>query len=308
MKIHCEKKRNLRNGILFCLPWIIGFLGFQLLPLLQSAYYSFTEFNAIKAPKWVGFANYKSLLKDDLFYKSLANTAFYTVFSVIIFISLAMLLALLIQEKIIGRSFFRTVFFIPSIVPVVATTMIWIWIFDPVNGVLNQILKRIGAVQPLWLTDACYTKWAVLIIGAWCVGTTMVIFLAALKDIPKTLYEAAEVDGAGPFVKFFRISLPMMSHIVVYQIVLCMIASFQIFTQPQIIAMMTYGGTKPQAAGGPENSLLMYSIYLYQNAFVYLKMGKASAMAWILFFIVMAVTLIFLKWSKRYMGTGTGED
>lgn len=293
---------------MFCLPWIVGFLGFQLLPLLQSAYYSFTEFNAVKDPKWVGFENYKNLFRDDLFYKSLGNTAFYTVFSVIIFVSLAMLLAVLIQKKIVGRSVFRTIFFLPSIVPAVATTMIWIWIFDPMSGALNKVLKAIGAAQPLWLADARYTKWAVLIVGAWCIGTTMIIFLAALEDIPKALYEAAEIDGAGAFTKFFRVSLPMMSHIVIYQVVLCMIASFQVFTQPQIIAMMTYGGTKPQAAGGPENSLLMYSIYLYQNAFTYLKMGKASAMAWILFFLVLIITLVFLKWTKRYTGVGTGED
>lgn len=296
-----------RNGILFALPWIVGFLGFQLLPLIQSFYYSFTEFNAIKDPKWVGVENYRNIFDDRLFYKSLGNTAFYTVFSLIIFVGLALFLAVLISKPIAGRGFFRTVFFVPSIIPVVATTMIWIWIFDPMNGILNKILGLMG-IEPLWLTDARYTKWAVLIIGAWCVGTTMIILLAAIQDIPEAYYEAAEIDGANIFVKFFRITLPMVSNVLIYQIVLCIITSFQIFAQPQIVAMMTYGGTKPQAAGGPENSLLMYSIYLYQNAFVYLKMGKASAMAWILFVIIMAVTLLFLKKTRKYTSYGLGDE
>lgn len=300
--------RNNINGFLFALPWIIGFIFFQLYPLISSSYYSMTEFNAIKSPVWVGFNNYIDLFSDKLFYKSLSNTFFYSFISTPIYIVLGFTLAMLVNEKIIGSAIFRTTFFVPSIIPVVASTMIWIWIYDPTNGLLNKVLGYIGIYQPLWLTDPRFTKWAVIIIGAWNAGTIMVIFLAALQEIPRSYYEASEIDGAGFFAKLFSVTLPSVAHIIIYQVILCLINCFQFFTQPYIIATMTYGGTRPHGSGGPENSLLLYSIYLYQNAFPYLKMGKASAMAWILFIIVAVITILLLRITKNRIDIGTGGE
>ncbi len=294
------KKSNI-EGFLFVLPWIIGFLLFSLYPIIMSAYYSFTDFSAIKDPSFVGLENYKSLFIDPLFYKSMKNTLVYVFFSVTCSIALALIIASLLNGKWKGRTVFRSIFFLPSVVPVVASTMIWVWIFDPINGYMNKILGKFGIFTINWLGDPSWTMTSVIIITLWGIGSSMVIFLAAMQDVPKELYESAGMDGAGPVAKFINITLPSIAHVVLYQIVLVMINGFQYFTQVYIIIRAQSGNISQGINGGPRDSLMMYPLYLYYNAFSGLKMGKAAAMSWILFIVVCAITFILIKVSKKWV-------
>ena len=294
------KKSNI-EGFLFVLPWIIGFLLFSLYPIIMSAYYSFTDFSAIKDPSFVGLENYKSLFIDPLFYKSMKNTLVYVFFSVTCSIALALIISSLLNGKWKGRTVFRSIFFLPSVVPVVASTMIWVWIFDPINGYMNKILGKFGISTINWLGDPSWTMTSVIIITLWGIGSSMVIFLAAMQDVPKELYESAGMDGAGPVAKFINITLPSIAHVVLYQIVLVMINGFQYFTQVYIIIRAQSGNISQGINGGPRDSLMMYPLYLYYNAFSGLKMGKAAAMSWILFIVVCAITFILIKVSKKWV-------
>lgn len=294
-------KKNNIEGFLFVLPWIIGFLLFSLYPIIMSAYYSFTDFSAIKDPSFVGLENYKSLFIDPLFYKSMKNTLVYVFFSVTCSIALALIIASLLNGKWKGRTVFRSIFFLPSVVPVVASTMIWVWIFDPINGYMNKILGKFGISTINWLGDPSWTMTSVIIITLWGIGSSMVIFLAAMQDVPKELYESAGMDGAGPVAKFINITLPSIAHVVLYQIVLVMINGFQYFTQVYIIIRAQSGNISQGINGGPRDSLMMYPLYLYYNAFSGLKMGKAAAMSWILFIVVCAITFILIKVSKKWV-------
>jgi multiple sugar transport system permease protein len=288
-------------GFLFSLPWLIGFLIFSLYPILMSAYYSFTDFSAIRDPEWVGLSNYKFLFHDPSFFKSLYNTFFFVIASVPATIILGLVTAMLLNLKIRGQPIFRSIFFIPSILPLVASTMVWIWILDPTNGYLNRFLRLFGVPTINWLGSPAYTRWSIVIMALWGVGTTTVIFLAAIQDVPNELYEAAEMDGAGRARKFFNITIPSISHIILYQIILALINAFQYFTQVYVILTAQSGNMMNSGSGGPQDSLLMYPLYLYYNAFTYLKMGRASAMAWILFIIVGLLTLLLTKTSKKWV-------
>ena len=302
-----ENARNNLNGFLFALPWIIGFLCFSVYPLLTSLYYSFTEFNPVVAPKWIGLENFKFIFNDPLVYKSMGNTLFMAFVSTPINLFIALLLATVVNGKFKGRGVVRTVFFMPSIIPMIAATMIWIWMFDPTYGFINNALGVFGIQGPAWLIDPHFTKWALLLMGSWCTGTTMLICLAALQDVPKSYYESADIDGASGFVKFFKITLPCIAHVIVYQAILNFINSFQYFTQVYVITSASAGGGNSGASGGPANSILMYPLYLFHNAFVYMKMGRASAMAWILFIIVCILTFVTTKITKKTTENAGGE-
>jgi multiple sugar transport system permease protein len=288
-------------GILFVMPWIIGFLLFSLYPIVMSAYYSFTDFSTMKAPQWVGFANYIELFHDSRFWVSTFNTLFYVIVSVPLTIILSLVAALLLNLKIHGRAGFRAIFYIPSILPVVAATMVWVWILDPTHGYLNKFLHLFGIGPINWLNNPKYTRISLILMSLWGIGTTIVIFLAAIQDVPVELYEAADLDGAGRFRKFISITMPSISHVILYQIVLAIINGFQYFTQVYVILTAQSGHLMQGAAGGPNDSLLMYPLYLFYNAFTYLKMGMASAMAWILFVIVGVITIILVKTSKKWV-------
>ncbi len=293
------KKRNkaIMHGILFALPWIIGFLIFQLYPIIASAYYSFTEYSLLQPPKFIGLENYTALLKDEKFLISLKNTIYITVIGVPIQLLYALIMAMLLNMKVKGKSIYRTLYYIPSIVPIVASSVLWIWILNPQYGLLNSFLGKLGLYQPAWLTDPSLTKPSLIMMDVWRSGGTMLIYLAALQGVPRNLYEAAEIDGAGKLKRFFNITLPAISPVILFQLIMGLINSFQYFTQ----AFMFSSGAHLQISGGPENSLLFYSIYIYQNAFSFLKMGYASAMAWILFIIVLVVTLIVFKTSLKWV-------
>ncbi len=302
-----ERQDNI-NGFLFALPWIVGFVCFSLIPLLTSLYYSFTSFNPVKAPEWVGLENYQYLLKDPLVLKSLKNTLFMAFVSTPINLFIAMLLASLLNSKYKGRGIVRTLFFMPSIIPMIAATMVWIWMFDPTYGYINRVLGVIGIHGPAWLVNPAYTKWALVLMGTWCTGTTMLICLAALQNVPRSYYESAEIDGANAVNKFFRITLPTVAPVLVYQGILNIINSFQYFTQVYVIINASSGGGASNAGGGPANSILMYPLYLFNTAFSYMKMGRASAMAWFLFVIVSVLTFVMTKVTKKVSNNGMGGE
>jgi len=283
--------RNQRNGLLFISPWLIGFALFTLYPIVAALYYSFCEYDSISAPKWVFLNNYKTLLfKDSYFWTSLYNTIYYAVFSVSGGIVIAFAIALFLNLKVKGMAIYRTIFYIPSIVPIVASCILWLWILDPQFGLVNGLLRRVGINGPGWLSDPRWSKPAIIIMSWWGVGGTVVIYLAGLQDIPQQLYEAAKLDGANWWNQTVHITFPMMSPVVFFTLVMNTIGALQVFTQVYIMT-----------EGGPMNSTMVYAYYLYRNAFQYFKMGYASSMAWLLFVLIFIVTYFLFRSSKKWV-------
>ena len=293
-KIKPETRKILR-GIAFISPWILGFLAFTIYPLLASFYYSFTDFSLFGSPKWIALTNYAKLFADPKFFKSFGNTIIFSVFVVPASIVLAMGLAILLNNNLRGNSVYRALIFMPSVVPAVASAVVWIWILNPQWGLLNGLLRMLNLQGPPWLSSPDWAKPALLIVTLWMIGSDMVLYLAGLQEIPLDYYEAAELDGAGAWQKTIYIIVPLLTPIVFFHLINAFIWSFQYFSIPFI-----FGGV----TGQPADSLLFYSIYLYQNAFAYLKMGYASAMAWLLFLLVMACTVVILRTSKRWVNYG----
>ncbi|HRK33205.1 MAG TPA: sugar ABC transporter permease [Candidatus Hydrogenedentes bacterium] len=294
-------RRNLRNGLLFASPYIFGFLIFTLYPFAASVYYSFCNFNAIEPPIWTGLDNYRQMINDSTLRTSLFNTLYYTVGSVPLGIAFAILLAVMLNQKLKGMSVYRTIFFLPTIVPLVASAVLWLWVLNPENGLLNGMLRvsgidsllgAVGIPLPNWLADQHWAMPSLILMSFWGVGGAVVIFLAGLAEVPQSLYEVADIDGAGPLRKFWNVTLPMITPTILFNLVMGLIGAFQYFTQ---VYVMT-GGT-----GGPANKTLVYALYLYQMAFKYLNMGYASAMGWMLFVFVLALTLGVMYTSKRWV-------
>jgi multiple sugar transport system permease protein len=288
--------RKVLKGLAFISPWIIGFLGFTLYPLAASLYYSFTDYSLFGSPKWVGLQNYARLFADPKFFKSFGNTVVFSVAVVPASIVLAMGLAILLNNNLRGNSIYRTLVFMPSVVPAVASAVVWVWILSPQWGLLNGLLRLINLPGPPWLNSPDWAKPALLIVTLWMIGSDMVLYLAGLQEIPLDYYEAAELDGASSFQKVVYITVPLLTPIMFFHLINAFIWSFQYFSIPYIISV--------QGSGRPADSLLFYSLYLYQNAFRYLKMGYASAMAWLLFLLVMVCTVIILRTSKRWVNYG----
>src|SRR4051794_1821448 len=285
--------RNTINGLLFVGPWLIGFLIFTLYPILASFYYSFTEFDAISNPEWVGLANYRTLLTlDPNFWTSVGNTLFYAGVAVPLNLVIGICVALLLNQKVAGMSIYRTIFFLPSIVPDIASAMLWAWILNPQFGLANSLLRKVGLPTVGWLSNPQWSKPSLILIGLWAFGGSMIILLAGLQDIPEHLYEAAELDGANALRKVWHVTLPMLTPTIFFNLVLGVIGSFQYFTNAYVLT---------QGSGGPASSTLFYSLLLYRNAFAYFKMGYASAMAWLLFAFVMTITLTIFATSGRWV-------
>ena len=284
-------------GMLFALPWIIGFLIFQLYPILASGYYSFTDHNLFQPPTWIGLDNYRDLFNDDRFYKSIRNTLYMTVFGVPLGLGFALICALALNTPSRLQPLYRAIVYLPTIVPIVAATYLWRWILNAQYGYLNAVLGRLGLPEPLWTEDPAWTKPALLIIGLWVVGGTTIIFLAALKEVPQSYYEAAEIDGANWWSKFWNITWPAISPVTLFQLVIGVIGSLQYFTQAYLFAQERLNA----ASGGPEDSVLMYGMYIFQNAFIYLDMGYASALAWILFLVTLLCALVILGFANRWV-------
>jgi multiple sugar transport system permease protein len=298
------ERRNLRNGLLFALPYIVGFLAFTLYPLAASIFYSLCQYNVIKPPRWVGLENFRTLFtQDPLFWKSLYNTVFFTAFSVPLGLCFSIALALLLNQKVRAMSVYRTVFFLPTIVPIVASAVLWLWVLNPQSGLVNGTIREIqqfvaGYVpgfslpEPGWIADEHWAKPSLILMSLWGVGAAMVIFLAGLAEVPQSLYEVADIDGAGRWAKFRHVTLPMLTPTILFNLVMGLIGAFQYFTQ---VYVMTGG------RGGPVDSTLFYALYLYRNSFYYLRMGYASAMAWLLFLVILAATVVVMASSRRWV-------
>ena len=288
------ERRHLRNGLLFAMPYIIGFLLFILYPIGASLYYSLCQYNVIQPPVWIGLDNYRELFTEDpLFWKSLYNTLYFTLFSVPLGLAFSIGLAMLLDQKIRAMSVYRTVFFLPTIVPVVASAVLWLWVLNPESGLVNGTLRQFFGIDgPGWIADEYWSKPSLILMSLWGLGSAMVIFLAGLADVPQSLYEVADIDGAGRWAKFRHVTLPMLTPTILFNLVMGLIGAFQYFTQ---VYVMTGG------KGGPVDSTLFYALYLYRNSFSYLRMGYASAMAWLLFVVILAATIGVLASSKRWV-------
>ncbi len=285
-------------GILFASPWIIGFLCFTIIPVGMAIYYSFTNYNLFSKCDWIGLKNYIDIFHDKYVAKSLSNTLYATLIGVPLGQIMALLLALLLnQKKIPGIPVFRTVFYLPTLVPTVASCMLFMWVLNGQYGLLNTFLGFFGLKGPYWLTDPNFTKLSLIIMDTWACGTGMVIYLAALRSVPETLYEAAELDGAGPVRQFFSITLPSISPTIQFQVIMSIISHFQYFTQAYVFSSIT--DTSAVAGGGPANSMLFYCLYLYRKAFLQFRMGYASAMAVLLAIIVVITTAVVMYFSEK---------
>ncbi len=279
-------------------PWIIGFVAFTLGPMLYSLYISFTEWGMLKPPEWVGADNYvRAFAKDPDFYTALRVTAVFAVFSIPIGMVVALFLAILLNEATRAVSIFRTAFYMPAIVASVAAAVLWTWILNPKYGPVNGLLRVFGIDGPNWFSDPKYVMWGLVMMSAWNVGGQMLIFLAGLKGIPKSLYEAAEIDGAGRWSRFWQITLPMLSATTFFNFVMAVIGSFQTFDTAYVISTARAG-----TLGGPAKATLFYMIYVYSLAFQgFNSMGYATALAWILFIMIFILTMIVLRTSALWV-------
>ncbi|NLG49929.1 MAG: sugar ABC transporter permease, partial [Chloroflexi bacterium] len=287
-------------------PWFIGFLVFTLGPILLSFYYSFTTYQITTPPHWIGLTNYRILFTNDpKFRTSLYNTAYYAVFVVPLSVINGLTLATLLNQPIPGKSFFRTVYYLPSVVSGVANAMLWLWVLNPKHGLINSFLSWLGIKGPLWLSSAEWAKPSLILMSLWGVGGTMVIYLASLQNIPQHLIEAAQIDGANAWQRYWKVTIPLLSPTIFFNMVTSTIGSFQVFTQAYV---WTTGGGGTGA--GPRDSLLFYVLYMFTRTFSELKMGYGSAMAWILFVIVLILTLIQFRFARTWVyyegGTGGG--
>ena len=278
-----------RIALLFLSPWLFGFLVFTAFPIVASMFISLTEYPILKSPEFVGIRNYTHMITGDpLFWQSLKVTTIYTVAIVPLQLVTAYALAILLNQTVRGLSVFRTVFFLPAVTPAVATALMWMWVFHPEIGLVNSALAEIGVEGPKWLAS---TEWALptfIIISLWGIGGGMVIYLAGLQSVPTALYEAAELDGAGAWARFIHVTLPMTSPVILFVTVTSMIGSFQVFTAAFVMT-----------DGGPVNSTLFFVLHLYNYGWRFLKMGYASALAWVLFVIILGLTLFLLRMSGR---------
>lgn len=272
------------TGYVFILPFILGFLLWFLFPMLTAIWLAFQDWNMIASPEYVGFANFKRLFADPLFYKSLKVTAVYSLVSVPLGLVIAFLIALLMNVKVKGIAFFRTIYYLPSIVPAVANAVLWAWLLNSEFGLINAVLQMFGLRKILWLQKPEWALPAMIMMSLWGIGGSMVIYLAGLQGIPNVYYEAAEIDGANGLSKLWHVTIPLMSPVIFFNLIMGIIGSFQVFTAGYLLT-----------DGGPQNATLFYVLYLYRQGFEYLDMGYAATLAWILFFIIVALTLVVFR-------------
>ena len=290
--LRSPQARRLRLGLLFVSPWVIGYCVFYLYPFLATLYYSFTSFTGIGNPRFTGLANYTGLLHDSLFRTAVFNTFYYTVIEVPFSTAAALGLALLLNMNVRGQAIYRTLFYIPSIVPVVASSLIFVWIFQPSFGIVNSRLSDVHVNGPAWFFSITWSKPTFILLGLWGLGQPMVIYLAALQGVPRELYEVAELEGASPWQRLRRVTIPMISPVILFNLIMSLVLSIQYFTQAQVIE---------SPPGSPGNSTMFYITYYYQQAFQFLHLGYASAMAFLLFIGVIIVTIVLLRTSSRWV-------
>lgn len=283
--------RRDRLGYLFISPWLIGFALFTALPFVASVYLSFTHYTVASSPTWVGLANYHTLLFDDpSFWTAIWNTLVYALVAVPLGVGAAFVLALLLNVEVRGIAIYRTIFFLPHIVPVVASSVVFMWVLNPQIGLANSILRLVGIDGPAWLQDPSWTMTTLIMLSLWGIGGSVVIYLAGLKDVPQSLYEAARIDGANVIQRAIHITMPMMTPVIFFNLVMGIIHAFQYFTQAYILT-----------GGGPQESTLFLALYLFYRAWRFLDLGYASALAWIMFVLVAGITYGLFKTHKRWV-------
>ena len=292
-----KRKTQTIHFYLFILPWILGFLVFSLYPILASLFYSFTDYNITSSPMFVGLKNYITAFHDEIFWRSIQATLSYTALSVPVGLLLSLFFALLLNQQILGKGLFRTLMYLPSMVSGVSMSLLWVWIFNPQYGMANYFLSLLGIQGPAWLSSETWAVPSLIIMSFWTTGEGMVLFLAALQGVPKSLNEAAILDGANWLDRFCNVTMPMISPVFLFQLIINVINSFQVFTQAFVMTQ-----------GGPHYATTFYVYYIYQNAFVDFKMGYASALSWMLLIVVMAVTALIMKFSNKYVYYEGGEN
>lgn len=281
-------KKEALTALIFIAPWVLGFLVFTLYPIMSSLYYSMTNYNVLNEPSFIGFENYINLLKDKVYLKSLTNTIFMIVFGGTITIIVSLIISIIMDNrKLRGISLFRVFFFMPTLVPTVIACILWIWMLQPTTGVVNTLLGYFGITGPGWIASPTWSKPAMILMMIWACGNIIIVNMAGLQDIPQSMYESASIDGANFFQKVKAITLPLLRPVILYNSVTLIINILQWFAEPLIMT-----------EGGPDSSTLFYSLYLYQNAFQFFKMGYASAMAWIMLIIALALITFLLKFLK----------
>lgn len=282
------------QGYWFISLWLIGFLVFTAMPFFASVVLSFTHYTAASDPQWIGLANYETLLFDDpSFWISLANTLTYALVAVPLCVATAFSLALLLNLEIRGMGVYRTIFFLPHIVPVVASSVVFMWVLNPQIGLMNNVLAVIGIDGPAWLQDPAWSMTTLILLSVWGIGGSLVIYLAGLKDVPVSLYEAARIDGANAWQRAWHITMPMMTPVIFFNLVIGVIHAFQYFTQAYILTQ-----------GGPQESTMFLALYLFFRAWRYLDLGYASALASIMFVIVAMVTITLFKSQRKWVHYG----
>lgn len=288
------------NGLLFASPWIIGLLVFWIYPTLASAFYSFTKFNGVMNPEWIGIGNYFELFTDDTQFKAaIYNTVYFAVVSIPLAIIASFGLAMMLNAKIRGQVIYRTIYFLPTLVPEVALALVWLFIFTPRIGLIETPFRFLGVRGPCWLTCPQWSKPTLVLLALWIIGQQIILYLAGLQDVPQDLYDAADVDGANFLTKFRNVTVPILTPVIFFHLVTSVIGALNFFAIPYIMT----GGT-----GFPANTTLFYSIYLYKNAFHYLEMGYASAMAWLLFMFTLIVTLIIFRSARHWVFYAGGDE
>jgi len=298
-----RSQREALEGYLAISPWIIGFLIFVFGPILASFILSFHKWNLLKPAQWVGFRNYQSMIEDPLFWQSLKVTFIYAGASVPLGLVTALLVALLLNQRLKGIAVFRTIFYLPSVMPIVAVSLIWMWMYNPKFGILNFLIRKAGGLLgldiqgPDWLYSTTWVLPALILMSLWGIGGGMLIFLAGLKNIPEQLYEAALVDGANSWQRFRKITLPMLSPTIFFLLVTGTIGAFQVFTQAFVMT-----------EGGPLNASMFFVLYLYMQGFRWFRMGYASALAWVLVLIILGLTILIFKTSSAWVYYEAGEE
>lgn len=305
-----HETKQLAKGLAFLSPWLIGFFVFTLTPVLLSFYYSLCDYSLLQKPAYIGASNYTELFADPVFRKSLANTMIYAVMALPAGLLVSLGLAMLLNQKIPGMAVYRTIIFLPSLVPTIASAMLWMWLFNAKLGLINSLLEKaplswllgllnfflgLAQIEPIitpigWLTNPSWAMPALAFMSLWGVGHTVVIYLAGLQDVPRELLESAEIDGAQAWNRMRHVTLPMISPVIFFNLIMAIIGTLQVFAVPYIMTQ-----------GGPARATYFFSMYLYDNAFIYLKMGYASAMAWIQLLIVLALTGVAFWSSKKWV-------
>jgi multiple sugar transport system permease protein len=297
-----KRMKNLRTGLLFTAPVLLGYAIFIVVPLVITFILSFTDYTIGGPMKFIGLTNFTDMFsgKDMFFYPAVKATIYYVFLSVPFMIVFSFMIAILLNQNIRGRGFFRGVFYLPVVIPLASAGIIWMWMLQPDFGVVNYLLDKAGLPTSQWLASDTTVIPTLILFGLWNCGSTIVIFLAGLQGIPAHLYEAIEIDGGSPWNKLIHITIPMSSPIIFFNAVMGFINAFQTFVQP---AVMTSGssGSGAAAMGGPDNSSLLYVLYLFQNAFRFSKMGAASANAVILFIVTLLFTILIFKFSKSFV-------